>query len=73
MGLVYLPKWMVDFDGFHVGKYTFVPWILWGADSGGVEKKWHLRRSTNEFMMVSKLGENLLSKQGVRFDFLCLF
>ena len=22
MGLVYLPTWMVDFYGFHVGKYT---------------------------------------------------
>ena len=22
MGMVYLPTWMVDFYGFHVGKYT---------------------------------------------------
>ena len=32
MGLVYLPTWMVDFYGFHVGKYTIVPWILWEGD-----------------------------------------
>ena len=25
MGLVYLPTWMVDFYGFHVGKYTVRP------------------------------------------------
>ena len=24
-----LPTWMVDFYGFHVGKYRIVPWILW--------------------------------------------
>ena len=23
---------MVDFYGFHVGKYTIVPWILWEID-----------------------------------------
>ena len=27
--IVYLPTWMVDFYGFHVGKYTIVPWIVW--------------------------------------------
>ena len=28
MGLVYLAKWIVDFYGFHVAKYTGpVPWI----------------------------------------------
>ena len=25
MGLAYLPTWMVDFYGFHVGKYTVPP------------------------------------------------
>ena len=24
-----IPSWMVDFYGFHVGKYTILPWILW--------------------------------------------
>ena len=28
--MAYLPRWMVDFYGFHVGKYTIFPWILWG-------------------------------------------
>ena len=27
--MVYLPTLMVDFYGFHVGKYTIFPWILW--------------------------------------------
>ena len=30
MGLVYSPTWMVDFHGFHVGKYTIVPWMRHG-------------------------------------------
>ena len=25
MGLIYLPTWMLDFYGFHVGKYTVRP------------------------------------------------
>ena len=28
MGLVYLPPFLADFYGFHVGKYTMFPWIL---------------------------------------------
>ena len=28
--MAYLPTWMVDFYGFHVGKYTIVPWIRHG-------------------------------------------
>ena len=28
--IVYLPTYLSDlFNGFHVGKYTLVPWILW--------------------------------------------
>ena len=32
MGLIYLPTWMADFYGIHVGKYTIVPWILWALN-----------------------------------------
>ena len=32
MGLVYLPTWMVVFDGFHVGKNTIHGWMVWGLE-----------------------------------------
>ena len=31
--MVCLPTWMVDCYGINVGKYTIVPWILWGVFS----------------------------------------
>ena len=43
MGLVYLPTWMVDFYGFHVGKYTIVPWIRHGFITSLKIKTVHLK------------------------------
>ena len=34
MGQVYLPTWMLEFHGFHVGKYTRQPWIKPNLNSG---------------------------------------
>ena len=37
-----LPTWLLDFDGFHVGKYLLIPWyLLWGMDSSkGLPSNW---------------------------------
>ena len=43
MGLAYLLTWMVDFYGFHVGKYTIVPWIRHGFITSLKIKTVHLK------------------------------
>ena len=43
MGLVYLPTFVVDFYGFHVGKYARQPWIRHGWLMGQVTQHgWHV-------------------------------
>ena len=48
MGLVYLPTWMVDFYGFHVGKYTVRPMDGMGIDTLGC-LIWWLAPSKNNW------------------------
>ena len=41
MGLVYLPTWMVESYGFHVGNHLYTTYIL---PSGGLYAAYHLLR-----------------------------
>ena len=41
MGMVYLPKWMVDFYGFHVGRYTIHR--CFGYDDSSMYKSYTVR------------------------------
>ena len=35
---MYPHEWLI-FMGFHVGKYTIFPWILWVRDHGGLQPR----------------------------------
>ena len=48
MGLVYLPPWMVDFDGFHVGKYTNRP--LLNGMASRIFRNWATFRNDDRAM-----------------------
>ena len=66
MGLVYFPTWMVDFYGFHVGKYTNRPmdaswdrWFRYGPGKTGRNLRLLSKPEASTWMLICKLGSKV--------------
>ena len=57
-GPVYLPTWMLDFYGFHVGKYTVRPMDPMGYTGFDTSLEDSQRLEFDKIMEVWKLGSN---------------
>ena len=60
MGLVYLPTWMVDFYGFHVGKYTS-PMDRMGYASSEKIAAWNLKNECHALTLSPYKGGGLFN------------
>ena len=59
MGLVYLPTWMVDLCGFHVGKYTIHGWygyVIFFLDGYKTQGLKMLRKCSARILQSKLLG-----------------